>query len=167
MADMTEGIALICPVVFPEDRDRILPERNIIKKDEKFLKKLYREDREGLEGFLEMGVIINQKTYERYKREIYSGIKSADMDFVRKLRNNYSFSFDVDKKIGKNYSKPSLFLAGKQDNITGYRQLENLCEDYSRGTIAVIDGAGHNLQIEEPEILNRLIENWLERAENN
>lgn len=164
MQDRIDGIALICPVIFPENEDRILPEKNVIEKDEIFLEKLYKSNKEDVEGYLEMAVIINERTYERYKNEIYSGIKNANMNFIKKLRNNYSFSFDVDRKIGENYKKPALFIAGKQDHVTGYRQLEKLCNNYTRGTLAVIDGAGHNLQIEKPEIFEIMVKEWLERV---
>ncbi len=164
--DRIEGMALICPVIFPENEDRILPKKTVIKQDEGFLRELYEKNEEETESFLEMAVIINKKTYDRYKKEIYSGIKISDMNFIRKLKKNYSFSFDVDKKIDKKFDRPVLFMAGKQDNITGYKQLENLCEKYSRGTMAVIDESGHNLQIEKPEIFEVLIKDWLKRILN-
>ncbi len=163
--DRIDGIALICPVVFPESKDRILPEKEIVIKDRSFLEELHKGRQEAVEEYLEMAVIVNKRTYDRYRQEIYSGIKEADKDFILSLRKNYSFSFDVDRKIGKNYKKPALFMAGRQDNITGYRQLEELCNNYARGTVAVIDGAGHNLQIENPEIFEVMITDWLNRIQ--
>ncbi len=165
MQDRIDGIALICPVVFPESKDRILPEKEIVIKDRSFLEELHKGRQEAVEEYLEMAVIVNKRTYDRYRQEIYSGIKEADKDFILSLRKNYSFSFDVDRKIGKNYKKPALFMAGRQDNITGYRQLEELCNNYARGTVAVIDGAGHNLQIENPEIFEVMITDWLNRIQ--
>ncbi len=165
MQDRIDGIALICPVVFPESKDRILPEKEIVIKDRSFLEELHKGRQEAVEEYLEMAVIVNKRTYDRYRQEIYSGIKEADKDFIASLRKNYSFSFDVDRKIGKNYKKPALFMAGRQDNITGYRQLEELCNNYARGTVAVIDGAGHNLQIENPEIFEVMITDWLNRIQ--
>ena len=83
------------------------------------------------------------------------------MDFIKKLRLNYSFSTNIDKKIKNKFNKPSLFMAGKQDSITGYKQLIGISENYSRGTVAIIDGAGHNIQIEKPKIFEMLIKDWL------
>lgn len=161
MMDKTNGLVLICPVIFPENEDRILPERSIIEKDEKFLNEIYGKYKEEIDGFLKTSVIINEKTYDRYKKEIYSGIKIANMDFIKKLRLNYSFSTNIDKKIKNKFNKPSLFMAGKQDSITGYKQLIGISENYSRGTVAIIDGAGHNIQIEKPKIFEMLIKDWL------
>ena len=47
----------------------------------------------------------------------------------------------------------------------GYRDLWRTVEEYPRATYAVLDLAGHNLQIEQPALFNSLIENWLERIE--
>ena len=38
-------------------------------------------------------------------------------------------------------------------------------ETIPRATYAVLDFAGHNLQIEQPALFNSLVENWLERLE--
>lgn len=37
--------------------------------------------------------------------------------------------------------------------------------DYPRVTFAVLDMAGHNLQIEQPDVFNSLVHNWLNRLE--
>ena len=42
---------------------------------------------------------------------------------------------------------------------------DNLLEDYPRATFAILDTAGHNLQIEQEEVFNSLFLNWLERVE--
>ena len=64
-----------------------------------------------------------------------------------------------------NFSKPSLFIAGRQDNAVGYHDLCNLIEDCPRATFVILDIAGHNLQIEQEEVFNSLFLNWLERVE--
>ena len=64
-----------------------------------------------------------------------------------------------------NFSKPSLFITGRQDNTVGYYDLYNLLEDYPRATFVILDTAGHNLQIEQEEVFNSLFLNWLERVE--
>ncbi|WP_286167138.1 alpha/beta hydrolase [Clostridium sp. D33t1_170424_F3] len=56
-------------------------------------------------------------------------------------------------------------MTGRQDGCVGYRDLWRLLEDYPRATFAVLDMAGHNLQIEQPELFHSLVENWLVRTE--
>lgn len=69
------------------------------------------------------------------------------------------------KKYVQKYDKPALFITGRQDNSVGYQDLWNLIEDYPRATFAVLDLAGHNLQIEQPELFHCLVREWIARTE--
>lgn len=157
-----EGMALLCPVVIPIHAKRDVP-KNIIKfEDKDFINTLNDFERK---TFGKFSVLENKKVYKRYKNEILSGIKKCNKDFIESLWKNYSFSFDVDKKLKKiKFDKPVLFMAGRQDICVGYKDLYKLLEDYPRATFSVIDIAGHNLQIEQPELFNSLVENFLIRA---
>ena len=158
-----EGLMLLCPMIIPDDTKRTLPEGNLKFHDKEFLEKM---DKNKRELFLEYMIIANEKMYKRFEKEVISGIEQANNDFIKKLRENYSFSFNVDEEIKMiNFSKPSLFITGRQDNAVGYYDLYNLLEDYPRATFVILDTAGHNLQIEQEEVFNSLFLNWLERVE--
>ena len=158
-----EGLMLLCPMIIPDDTKRTLPEGNLKFHDKEFLEKI---DKNKRELFLEYMIIANEKMYKRFEKEVISGIEQANNDFIKKLRENYSFSFNVDEEIKMiNFSKPSLFITGRQDNAVGYYDLYNLLEDYPRATFAILDTAGHNLQIEQEEVFNSLFLNWLKRVE--
>ena len=158
-----DGLMLLCPMIIPDDSKRTLPKRNLKFYDKKFLESL---DKNKRELFSEYMIITNEKLYKRFEKEVISGIEQANNDFIKKLRGNYSFSFNVDEEIKMiNFSKPSLFITGRQDNAVGYYDLYNLLEDYPRATFAILDTAGHNLQIEQEEVFNSLFLNWLERVE--
>ena len=158
-----EGLMLLCPMIIPDDTKRTLPEGNLKFHDKEFLEKI---DKNKRELFLEYMIIANEKMYKRFEKEVISGIEQANNDFIKKLRENYSFSFNVDEEIKMiNFSKPSLFITGRQDNTVGYYDLYNLLEDYPRATFVILDIAGHNLQIEQEEVFNSLFLNWLERVE--
>ena len=51
--------------------------------------------------FCKFSGLENKKVYKRYKNEILSGIKKCNKDFIESLWKNYSFSFNVDKKLKK------------------------------------------------------------------
>jgi hypothetical protein len=51
-----------------------------------------------------------------------------------------------------------------QDNVTGYAEQNALLSHYTRATFAVLDGAGHNLHIEQPILFAALVEECLERV---
>ena len=54
---------------------------------------------------------------------------------------------------------------GRQDATVGYRDAWELIENYPRGTFAILDRAGHNLQIEQEGLFNALVNEWLDRVE--
>ena len=90
----------------------------------------------------------------------------SDERFLSELEINYAFTFDVDQIIrAADFDKPTLFLCGRQDNCVGYKDLEKLLDDYRRASFAILDGAGHNLQIVQNSLFQEIVRNWLERIE--
>ena len=94
-----------------------------------------------------------------------SGFQSGDEQFRSRIRavENYAFSFDVDD-LARPFTGPSLFLAGRQDVLAGYRDIWRFLENYSRGTFALLDLAGHAVQIEQKDLFDALVNEWLDRV---
>ena len=63
------------------------------------------------------------------------------------------------------FGKPTLILVGRQDSMVGYHDSWKILENYPRATLAVLDQAGHNLQIEQERVFNTLVGEWLDRVE--
>ena len=55
-------------------------------------------------------------------------------------------------------------MTGRQDSTVGYSRAWELLEQYPRATFAVLDGAGHALPHEQPELLRALVTEWLNRV---
>jgi pimeloyl-ACP methyl ester carboxylesterase len=161
MTDRVDGALLICPVIIAEYNKRNVPEHIVLVKDNNLLSKLTPED---AEDFNSGAVVQSEKIYERYQNEIMSGVKIADSKFLQNVqRNGYAFSFDVDK-LNNKFDKPVLILLGRQDNCVGYEDAWNILSNFPRATFAVLDRAGHSLQIEHEELFNSLINEWLVRV---
>lgn len=153
---------LICPVIIADNKKRNVTQHVIIVKDNKLLSNLSFED---AEDFNSSAVIQSERIYERYKNEIVSVIKIADTKFLRNFKENgYEFSFDVDKIIEK-FDKPTLIMLGKQDSCVGYKDVWDILESFPRATFAVLDMAGHNLQIEQDKLFNSLVTEWIIRVQ--
>jgi pimeloyl-ACP methyl ester carboxylesterase len=45
-----------------------------------------------------------------------------------------------------------------------YKDAWSILENFPRATFAVLDRAGHSLQIEQEEIFNSLINEWISRV---
>ena len=72
------------------------------------------------------------------------------------------YTFDISSN---SCEYPSLIVTGRQDHVAGYQDAWQLIEQYPRAAFAVLDMAGHNLQIEQPDMFNALVNNWLNRLE--
>jgi len=159
-ANYIEGVFLLAPVIYPQIGHRNLPKHNPIFIDEKIMKKLIPKD---AQEFSSIAVIQNIKTWERFKNEILPGLRSGEEEFLFRLfKEGYSFSFSVDEKYDKIYT-PTLILAGRQDSFVGYIDMLDILEKYPRATFAVLDKAGHILQIEQPKLFTLLVNEWLNR----
>ncbi|HUK50634.1 MAG TPA: alpha/beta hydrolase [Terriglobales bacterium] len=157
-----DGLMLICPVVVPKPEERTLPARKVIVEDRKLVSELATED---AFEFASMAVVQNRLTWERFRDEILVGVRAADPAFLKRLLlKAYPFSFPVDL-LPEPYEKPVLILAGRQDTSVGYADDWGLLSNYPRATFAVLDMAGHNLQIEQPELFSALTTEWLNRVE--
>ena len=54
-----------------------------------------------------------------------------------------------------------LIIAAKNDSEVGYKDQFDLMKIYPKATYCAVDNAGHNLQIEQPEIFTSLVYSWL------
>lgn len=158
MFERVSGLLLVCPVVVAEPEKRILPDKQVIVQDEEFLNTLTSTERE---EFCELAVIANQYTYTRFKEEIKPGLDVANYEFIERLQKNYSLTMDFQRE---KYEKPVLLLTGRQDISVGYQNIIEIIEEYPRATLAVLDMAGHNLQIEQPELFESLVGEWIRRT---
>ncbi|MEC2525802.1 alpha/beta hydrolase, partial [Bacillus thuringiensis] len=158
MFERVSGLLLVCPVVVAEPEKRILPDKQVIVQDEEFLNTLTSTERE---KFCELAVIANEYTYTRFKEEIKPGLDVANYEFIERLQKNYSLTMDFQRE---KYEKPVLLLTGRQDISVGYQNIIEIIEEYPRATLAVLDMAGHNLQIEQPELFESLVGEWIRRT---
>ena len=162
MPERVDGMFLLCPTIIAEHKKRNVPAHTVLVSDLSLLSALSREDADEFES---MAVVQNAEIWHRYEKEIYSGVKIADAAFLEKLRSeNFLFSFDVDI-LKAEYMKPVLFLLGKQDASVGYKDAWDILDNYPRAAFAVLDRAGHNLQLEQVELFNALTNEWLDRVE--
>nr|WP_016994509.1 alpha/beta hydrolase [Lysinibacillus boronitolerans] len=157
--DQLLGTAFICPLIIPEKEQRTVPPHCIVQADTAFLSTLSQQEQD---DFMSHQVVLDAYNWERYSTEVLAGCNLADQAFLEKIQQSYGFSFAVEEK---SFDKPSLFLLGKQDSVVGYKDAFSILEKFPRATFAILDSAGHNLQIEQPELFTELMNEWLNRVE--
>ncbi len=163
--EFIDGMLLICPVVIANKDLRNTPDQKLVFEDKEFMNSL--NIYEGIK-YKSMAVVQSQKTWERFKNEVLTGMLVADNVFLNRMRKSegYTFSFSLDE-FEKAYTRPVLIITGRQDSIVGYRDAWDIVEKYPRATFAVLDRAGHNLQIEQDSILEVMVNEWINRVVEN
>jgi pimeloyl-ACP methyl ester carboxylesterase len=155
------GMCLICPMAVAVDADRDVPPQMIFKRDMEVYNDL---DANG-KAFLDHLVAVQTKqVWDRFLAEMCSGWAKGDDAYLGVIRQakNYAFSFPVDQ-LPRPFAGPSLILTGRQDSGVGYRDQYRFLEQYPRASFAILDMCGHILQIEQADLFNALVNEWLDR----
>jgi len=157
-SSLVDGLLLLCPLADPKTKRENSPSLTILVKDTAFLDTLTDEERSSFEP---LTVIQNESVWEPFKKDILSGVKCADNEFLKNcLSKNVPFTFKVDS-LKQPFLKPTLMLMGRQDCAVGYKDLWNIMEAYPRASFVILDKAGHNLQIEQRALFEAHVIEWL------
>ncbi|WP_343978781.1 alpha/beta hydrolase [Kribbella koreensis] len=157
--DQILGLGLICPIgIALEHAERIVPEHVVLESDPAVLATLTPAQ---LEDFTEISVLQTADVLRQYQADVEPGLDAADLRAMARIRRNWALT--TAPESGPIYTRPSLILCGRQDSITGYADQYPLLDHYPRASYAVLDRAGHNLQIEQPALLGVFVNDWLER----
>lgn len=150
----------ICPMVVENHDERRKASKNFTDFDEEFMATLSERNRKYFSNF---AVIANKETFDRYASDFIPGIKCLDKNFIYMLRKNYCFSFDLYARLAElKFNKPVLIFAGKQDTAVGYVDLyDGLVPLFPQASFILLNKAGHNLQIEQKDVFETIIKNWL------
>ncbi len=158
-----KGALLICPVILADRKRRYLPSRQVFVRDSAFLAGI--EETECKHLFERVLVVQDQKRWNRFTQDIIPGVSTKDRAFLKRFeKRGYSFSFNVDQ-LEHPFDRPSLILSGRQDTSVGYRDSLRIIENFSRGTFAILDRAGHGLEVEQENVFNCVVNEWLDRVE--
>ena len=156
-----DGLFLLVPWIKYSQKDRCVPGKVVLIEDQSMLSQLTPDE---AEGFTFGAVVHHREYWERYRAEWLPGILAHNPSFFAQLLEHPAFSLEVDE-LSEPFAKPVLILAGKQDHLSGYRDSWDILENFPRATFAVLDRAGHRLQIEQQDLFNALVNEWLDRVE--
>jgi pimeloyl-ACP methyl ester carboxylesterase len=146
--DRVAGLALACPLLAGV-RD-VPAHRSVVASDDL-----------GDDGFRGYFVVQTPEMLDRYESFVAPAIPLADDAAMERIGQRWELS----ATDGPAYERPTLIIAGRQDSIVGYAAAVDLLADYPRATVAVLDGVGHALPHEQPDLLAGLLSDWLARVE--
>ncbi|TXC93028.1 alpha/beta hydrolase [Metabacillus litoralis] len=155
-----KSICLLATALHFETRN--LPNKIIITKDTKLLDEL---DDDSKRAFETLMIYQDREKYHTFLDEIQPGRLLANRDFLLSKWRENGYFFSEEPFAGmEELSQPASIIVGKQDAICGYKDHLILLEKFPYATYAVLDQAGHMLHIDQREIVQGLIKNWLGRT---
>ncbi len=95
-------------------------------------------------------------------REIFEHSMPADTAVEPRLAGK---PFTFDPAVAEPCPAPTLFVMGRQDRYVGYKRAWSILDDFPRATYAVLDRAGHLLDVEQFTLQHALVNEWLDRVE--
>ncbi len=155
-----DGVFLYVPLIDTEASRLKLPQQLIVHEDPAFLAALSPDEQD----LKDLAVAQSMDLLNTSRQVIHPAVVIADQEFLRRLNQQRTFSFNVDA-LPAPFPAPALILAGRQDSWVGYREAYNLLDNYPRASYAVLDRAGHALSTEQKTLFRALASEWLDRVE--
>jgi len=151
--DALLGLALLCPTA---EKTGKVPEHRAVRQDTDAYDELEPEQRTGFDEYF---VVRTAATARRYRDHVVPGTTLVDEAGLGRIFSAWKVDLG-----SRTFASPTLIAAGRRDSAVGYADAVDLVEHYPHGTLAVIEGAGHALMHERPELLAALVGDWLDRA---
>ncbi|RST07805.1 alpha/beta hydrolase [Streptomyces sp. WAC07149] len=142
------GLALVCPLL-PGLRD--VPEHRLVAGSGEI----------GDEVFRSYFVVRTPEMLERYERYVAPAAALADESALERIGERWALTAG----FAPAYPGPTLVVAGRLDSTVGYAAAADLVDRSPNASLTVVDGAGHALPHERPELLRALLVEWLGRVE--
>jgi pimeloyl-ACP methyl ester carboxylesterase len=156
---MIDGVALWIPGVENDKTKLQLPPHQILVEDALFQAALTPQ----ISFLADIAVVQRLETVEWFHSYGQPAFALTDWAFLDRLGDLSSFSFPVDQLTAP-FPGPALIVTGRQDAMVGYKNAWQLLDHYPRASFAVLDRAGHFLDLEQAPLLQVLTGEWLERV---
>ncbi|MBO9554426.1 MAG: alpha/beta hydrolase [Cellulomonas sp.] len=154
-AGRVDGLALLCPA---GARSRDVPARVVLHEEPGADDGL---DPAAAEQYRDYFVVRTAATRRRFDEAVQPGAASLDLPALERIAGPW----EPDETGLAPLEVPVLVVAGRQDSSVGYAAAWDLVERYPRATFAVLDRAGHALLHEQGPLLGALVDEWLDRVE--
>ncbi|HEY0215597.1 MAG TPA: alpha/beta hydrolase [Cellulomonas sp.] len=122
-----------------------------------------RVDDPGLDGYREMAVVPSPEGLAAYRQWVQPGVDAVDVPALQRIAERYGLDAEPEQTAAAPFDRPTLLLTGRQDHVVGFADAWRLLTHYPRGTFVVLDEAGHNVHLDQPEQTAAAITGWLDR----
>jgi pimeloyl-ACP methyl ester carboxylesterase len=178
LGDRLKGLFLLCPAIVGPRDERDLPTAPVICEEPGWRETAKAEGAsdEDLSAYESLAVSKSLYAFRRFRDEVLVGIRVARLAaLARRLGGGEAFSFDhlgrssggnrAERTFDSAFAAPACFFLGRQDASVGWRDAVRLADRYPRASYLIVDGAGHNAQIEAPKAFATAFRDWLDACE--
>lgn len=158
--DRVLGMALLAPVVDPDRSKRTLPGLEVVESDGVLLASLDPRDRD---EYTAMAARHTRETWAAFAEFALPGIRAADQDAMDRIAAGYELEA-LPEATAPPFTGPAVIITGRQDHVVGYVDQFRLLGHYPTATYAALDGAGHNVHLDQPEQSRALVQAWARRV---
>ncbi len=156
--DRCLGLATLAGVFIERHALRAVPQAQVVLESPETLASAGAD----LKDYAELTVVQSASTLEAFRTYVLPGIRGSDEAVMARIARAYALPA-APERSGP-FAAPSLHIMGRQDQSVGFEDQLAARESYPRGTFAVLDAAGHNVHLEQPEVTRALIRDWVGRV---
>jgi pimeloyl-ACP methyl ester carboxylesterase len=112
-----------------------------------------------------VSVVQDAASFAAFTEYVLPGLRGSDPAVIDRIAADYTLPAVPELAHPEPFTLPALHVFGRQDDVVGYEDGWRFRDHYPRGTYAVLDLAGHNVHLEQPQITTALIRDWLRRMD--
>lgn len=161
------GVHLKVPMIEPDDVRRDLDIFKPLVEDEAAVRFALGDRSSSLGNILVQTPAYMRSLLEKFTTSIWPTVALANSDVLDPIRNDpgrYSLRL-IESRKEASFDKPALIITGRHDDVVGYRDALRLLEIYPRATFTALDRGIHLLPIDEGDLVQSLVLDWLRRVE--
>lgn len=159
------GSTLIAPAVKAAGRRQISVGHQVVEFDG-FESELDESDSVVLSSFKSISPRHTRTSWTAYVEHVVPGYQAHDREAAAELLENYNLEPFPESALTEPLDGTNLLIAGKQDSVVGWRDQLELLDFYNHLSYAALDGAGHNVHLDQPAVVGSLFEDWLSKLQN-
>lgn len=161
-AQQVVGLALLAPVVYPDREQRLVPAPRVLEEDGGLMDSLNARQRT---VYKTHSVLRTAQNWDRFNRFVMPGIAAVDLRAMVKLSKGYALDPLPVNRPGT-LPFPVLAVCGLLDHVVGYHDAGKLARRYSNFSVELIADAGHNLHIDQPQLVMNHLYGWGREVKN-
>lgn len=161
------GVHLKVPVIESDTQLRDLDVFKAIVEDEATMRAALGDQSSTVGEILVQTPAYIRMAVAKMTRFVLPAVALAKDEVLSPIRNDPSrYSLDLIRNGGEAvFSKPALIITGRHDDVVGYRDSLRLLELYPRATFVALDRGIHMLPVDEGDLVQSLVLDWLTRVE--